>query len=207
MNPSKIDRRHLLIGAASVGIGVLAPEAATAQQVGPRLPFPPQAAGQIHGARLTEVGRTLGGASLESVDGLTRIVDELVKLRIISREDGEELKRIIEAIFGSETVDAIFERVNTIYDQLKQKTGELAIAIASIARDSVTYVRDNLKEVDLKRAVLIISADISGALTGASTGAKLGGPWVAGICAVAGAVAASATAVFDNKEAKKEAKA
>ena len=200
MNEGEPSNRRLFLAATGFG---LAPLVAAAQQTPspPSLPFPARDFGSLHRAMLERISDVLSGTPLASKEGLFKIVDFLVEFGLLSKAEGESLKRIISAVVDSPTVEEMSKVANDVYNELKKKAGDLAVAIASIARDSIEYAKKLANEIGTDRLVYIVSADVTGALTGAAACVKFPRPFAV-IGALAGAVAGSGNAAFGSAPKK-----
>jgi hypothetical protein len=189
MHFEKMDRRQLLTVAAGASLGTLLPSAAVTQQPTEKQtpPFAPKDAGPIHNDMLTRIGAALHGTEILTSGGLKKVVGLLVEFNVVSKDDGDLLNRLIDAIFSSEQTMA--REIEQLYAEAVKKAHDVTVAIVSVARSSFEYAKNNPRIVD------IVAQDLLGALSGAYTGMKLGGPFVlAG--ALLGAVGNSAYAVW-----------
>ena len=203
MSALKINRREFIVATASVGIGALLPAQALAQtgnQVNFSLiKFTQREAGREHTTRLQQIRKILGGKPPLSEDGLSKLVDFLAGLNVLSKEDITALKKLIKDIVNAGNLEILINKVTDAYKALNDKVGEVAEAIIRIAYESVLYAKGVVSGIDLKSAIYVVSSDVSGALNGAATGGQLGGKPGAIVGAVIGAVSTSASAVFDPK--------
>ena len=106
------------------------------------------------------------------------------------------LKQLIKDMFVATAVDILLKLFADAVEALNNTIDEVSQAVIRIARESVQSVKANLGNVDVKKAIVVVASDVSGALTGAATGGQLGGVSGALIGAVIGAVSSSAVAVF-----------
>ena len=150
-------------------------------------------AGTTHRERLTEITKKLDGKSPISLDGMNRLVD-LLGNRVFKKKGAELLKKLIKAIVEAVAMDALLEIVNALLKEAIEMLEDVAVAIISIARDSISYVKSFVSGLPTHVIVRIISADVQGALAGADVGEKLGGARGAVFGAIAGGVASSANA-------------
>ena len=190
--------------AASVGLGAAVLPSASSAQTGNFFrvileKFTSREAGREHSDQLEQVRKALDGKTSVSGDGLSKLVDRLVAMKLISEKDSALLKKLIADIVGATSIDALSDRITTAFKALSDQVGEVAQAIIRIANDSIQYARRVLGGVDFKVLTYVVSADIMGALTGAGTGGQLAGPPGAVVGAVVGAVSGSALVVFDPK--------
>jgi outer membrane lipoprotein SlyB len=135
----------------------------------------------------------------QSEDGLARLIDRLVAMKLISKKDATVLKKLVSNIVNAKDIDALAKRVSESLKALSDEVGEVAQAIIRIANDSIQYVIRVLRGIDIKLVIHVVSADVMGALTGAGAGGQLGGLPAAVIGALIGAVSGSAYVAFDPK--------
>jgi hypothetical protein len=199
MKANEIARRRVLVGAAAISLGGFAPSAA-AQQSAQELGLPrPMAYGPIHGDMLSRISNALGRTVLDSKEGIFKLIDLLEKDVFVSKEDSELLKKLVDIILNSDSVAAMAREIESIYKAVTSKTADVAAAIISIARNSVENIERLGGRSDVKKAIYIVSSDVTGALTGAAACSKL--PRVfAVIGALAGAVAGSGNAAFGSSK-------
>jgi len=196
MNSGTINRRKLLVAATGAGLGtsISAPAQQSAQS--PKFPYPPKDSGGFHNDTMNRIASTLEGKSINTRDGLLKIVDMLRELGVVNEADAQVLRELIGAIFSSSTLETLAATIEKLYRESMAKVGQVTAAIVSIARASVEdakkYAQDN------PRQIYIVSSDVVGALAGAAAGAKLGVVFAV-IGALAGAVGTSAKAAFETK--------
>ena len=164
MNRDDTNRRRLLTAAFGAGLAAFAPGHANGQEVpkSPQLPFSPRAAGEIHRQALGAIGGILAGTPLNSVDGMKKLVEKLVQSEVITKAEAQIIEDVIDKIFGGMTIDALSESIKDIYKRIAETAGQVAVAILSIAVDSVAYVKKLGEKIDPKRAMEIIVADLQG---------------------------------------------
>jgi hypothetical protein len=202
MNSKKVDRRQVIFTGSGVALGLFVPGATghlEAQQPGYR--FRPSAFGQIHNTTLKGISSALDKIPIDSQDGLGlhKIVDLLVKNRLITAEEGQTVHKLIDSIVASKTIDEMTRRVQAIYDEILNKAGDVVVVIASVARSSISYARELSGNPDFLRIARVVARDVLGALTGAAACMELG-PYGAAIGALAGAVAGSAEAALGSNK-------
>jgi hypothetical protein len=200
MHLLELTRRQLLIigtGGTFVESGFPTTAGAQGTEVPTfRLDLVPRKAGAFHNQQLDETAGSLDGLPLNSKEGLFRMVDLLVKLGLLTESDGQLLKALISTIFDERSdVNEIAKNLRKLYDDAAEKAGELAVAVCSIAHESIEYA----KKLDPKRTIFIVAADVSGALNGAAALGKLGPPILAVLGALAGAIAASGAAAYGSR--------
>ena len=198
MNSNRMNRRQLITTTAGAGLGALLSPGASAQEKGGFPNLSAQDAGQLHRDKLKEIASVLGGTRLLTEEGLVKIIKHLLELRMISPEEAKVLEVIVSAIYQSKTVDEMIEKIASIYGKLEKKADDVFGTIVSIAHDSVTYAKEALTTLGMPRIIGVVSRDVSGALTGAGAGAKFDRR-VAILFAIAGGVASSALAVYEDK--------
>lgn len=194
MSSYEMRRRDLLALSVAAGLAIFDPKASSAQEraLGPNA----RDAGPAHQIRMDAISRALDGKRLDTRDGLLKILDALVQSGLIPKEEAEVVARLIDAIYSSSSIEAMLERIDKIYRDVAGKASDLVVAIASVARASVEFVRKLPQKVDPKRAAVIVASDVSGALNGAATGAALGGRFLVVFCAIVGGVSGSANTAF-----------
>jgi polyhydroxyalkanoate synthesis regulator phasin len=195
MNTNKIGRRQLIITAAGAGLGTLLSRRALAQPATGDTAPTAQEAGDLHEEKLTEISNALGGTKIISEDGLTKLVDYLVKLGLISADDAKILKDVIQVIFHSETLDAMEKKIASISGKLKEDAENIALALVNITRSSIAYAKKLGVQIPIKTIVKIVADDFQGGLSAATVAAKLPPPWRV-VVIVGGALSSSAQAVF-----------
>lgn len=197
MSTDQSSRRHVLAAAGTLGLTALASKRALAQPQGdiPFSKFVARDAGREHRARLTDISKTLNGKAPVSPDGMALLVDYLVSLKILAKDDADRLKKLIKTIFDATTFEGLISSVNQLSKEIGEKAGDLAAAIFSIARDSLAYAQSAASGLPLHAVIRVVATDVQGAIDGALTGEKLGGARGAILGAIAGAVAASANAL------------
>ncbi len=197
---STLNRREFAFAAGAVAA------AFATQVVAQRDPrkIPPEDAGKLHGEALNRGKGALQGAPAASESGLYALVDELLKHKLISKDDAASLKEMIKGIHKGEGVDDIETAINKA---LERKAGELTTAIVRIAKNSLDWAKERLKDINPRKLRYVIAHDTSGALEGAAAGATLGAAfaWLGvGAGAIVGAVigssATSLIAVDEYKE-------
>jgi hypothetical protein len=161
--------------------------------------FGPRDAGDEHAKELEQIRKALEGKVPQSEDGLARLIDRLVAMKLISKKDATVLKKLVSNIVNAKDIDALAKRVSESLKALSDEVGEVAQAIIRIANDSIQYVIRVLRGIDIKLVIHVVSADVMGALTGAGAGGQLGGLPAAVIGALIGAVSGSAYVAFDPK--------
>ncbi len=171
MSKNKMSRRHVLslMGGLWTGAFVSQAEGAQIPSQVPELRILPAESGHVHSEVLNNLGRVLGNSSFSSQVGLTKILDQLSESHLITKDESDALKEIIRLIYTKEDKKVIKDKVDFIVKQLRQKAGNVAVAIASIALDSIDFI------IAYRRPMYIVASDIGGALAGAFTGLKLGG--------------------------------
>jgi hypothetical protein len=201
MNTNNIGRRQLIITAAGAGLGALLTNRAAAQNAPGIIAPPAEKAGTLHQQGLREISEVLGNISISTKEGLIKLVNHLVKQGVISAEQAKILEEVINAIFSSVNADHIpdlnkmYDEIGKIYDAMKKGADDVAVAIVSIARDSVAYAIERLRDLDPKTALELVESDVEGAISGAATGAKFG-PRGKIIGAIIGAVGSSGWEAF-----------
>jgi hypothetical protein len=194
MKHSNINRRQLLVSAATVSLGTFIP-ASGAQRSGqePGLPFLPKDSGQLHADRMSSISSILKGENIRTKDGLLKIVDLLLQMMVIKEPDARVLRNLINVIFSSPDPGMVVGKIEQLYKDAVNSVGGVTVAILSIALNSVTNVKDYAK--GNPQLMDIVARDVLGALTGATIGEKFG-PALAVVGALAGAVAGSAEAAL-----------
>src|SRR2546423_12081944 len=106
MNSGIINRRRLLVAATGVGLGtsVSAP-AAPQRALETKLPFPPKDFGAIHTDTMDKISSSLGGSSIDTRDGLLKVVDLLRRYELVSEDDANLLRELIRAMFSSSSIE------------------------------------------------------------------------------------------------------
>lgn len=193
-------RGFVAAAAATVAAGALLPTRGTAQ-TGNSVTFGvtkfrSDKAGEEHTYRLKQIKTTLDERKATSAPGLSKLVDALVKPELITPQGAALLKRLIEEMILAKTVEMLLKLFFDAVKALNKTIDEVSQAVVRIAQESVQWVKANLGSDDVKKAIVIVASDVSGALTGAATGGQLGGVSGALIGAVIGAVSSSAVAVF-----------
>ena len=195
---SILNRRDVLVGITGMGLGSFIPASSSGQQnvhnqEAP--PFTPKDAGPIHEDMLHLISEKLERAAINTAEGLSNLVKALTNAGVITKVDQEHLEKLIKVIFNSANADAMAKGIDEIYETAAGKAGDVAVAVISIARNSIKFAKEQIKEHP--RVVDVVSSDVGGALSGATVGKKFGkyGPL---IFAVAGAIAASAKAAYSS---------
>jgi hypothetical protein len=204
MANSANSRRELLLWTASVGLGGALFSGDTFAQTGNKIEislkkFSIGEAGREHSNQLEQIEKTLGGDAVLSGEGLSRLVDRLLAMKLISEKDTATLKKLISEVVHATSTEALTSRIANTFKALSNQVGEVAQAVIRITNDSIQYARRVSSSVDIKVLIRVVSSDIMGALSGAATGGQLGGPSGALIGAVLGAVSSSALSVFEAK--------
>lgn len=196
MNTNKIGRRQLIITAAGAGLGTLLSRRASAQPATENaVPPTAQEAGELHGDKLKEISKALGGTKIVSEDGLGKIVDYLVELGLISPEEAKILKDVIKVIFHSETLDAMEKKIAFISSKLEKNAENIVLALVNITSSSIAYAKTLGAQIPIKTIVKFVADDFQGGLSAATVAAKLPGPWRV-VVIVGGALSSSAQAFF-----------
>jgi hypothetical protein len=206
MSMNNIGRRELIITGAAAGLGVLLAHRASAQNKEELTAPRAQDAGRLHQEGMQEISAALGTVPISTKEGLIRLVDYLVKKNVIDAKQADVLKSVITAVFDSVNADHLpdlnkmYDEVRRIYGTMEKQAEDVAVAIVSIAHDSVDYAKKHLKEIDAKTALEIVTSDIEGGLTGASTGSKFGKPGAI-IGAIVAGLGSSAWEAYRKKRA------
>ena len=205
MNCIEKNRRQMIRAAVGAGLGTLLSRAeAQGADQGPKLPFGPTEMGPIHGDMVARILETLGSASLHSREGMHKIVALLKSEGFINEAEAKLLHALVDALYEATDIGTLRTKIEAIYTKAKAEAHDLTVAIVSIARDSVQkaiqYVEKKIR--DHKRAIYIVSADVSGALAGAAACLKLG-PILAVVGALSAGVAGSCAAAFASEGANK----
>jgi hypothetical protein len=200
MNSTATNRRQVLVGITSAGLGIFIHESAAQEKTQePKLPFAPKDLGGIHEDMLNRISEEIGTIAIDTEQGLVKMVELLKNWGIINESDQRQLNDLIRAVFNAANPDVMMQKIEQIYKESVSKVGDVAAATISIARSSVTYAKKKAQENP--RVVYIVSHDVLGALTGATIGRKLG-PYFAVIGALAGAIGGSAEAALTHPEVK-----
>ena len=198
MTQPALPRRNAIATAAATFAAAAMPPAALAQQATISLKdFQPRSAGAIHGRRIRETRDHLKGNLPTSRDGLMLLVDVLVAMKALTKDDAELLKNIIKVLFDSPGIQQILAEVQRILTGLNAQADALLVTLVDLIRDSVETAKQLLDGIEWKAIVLpAIAADMAGALTGAGTGAQAGGKPGAILGAVFGGASASINSVL-----------
>lgn len=185
-----INRRKILIAVTGLGIGASVPASGAPQRAQePKLPFPPREFGTIHNDMLRRIS---SGESINTKAGLLKVVNLLLEMEAISGADAGVLRELISVMFSSSDPEIVARKIHQLYNQAVPKVGSVTAAVLSIARESIDYSQNHLRQI------AIVTSDVTGALTGAVTGIKLG-PAFAAVGALAGAVGGSALTALKTK--------
>lgn len=195
MKKTQLDRRKIIFATAGAALGTFVP-GATAQDNAQHPPFRPDEAGAIHRDMVSRIGEAVGRKDLNTKEGLFVVISLLQEFGLINEAEAAILRELVQVIYSSDDVNALEKAIETIYQKAKAKGKDLSIAITSIAVSSIRYVKEKIHEH--KRAIYIVSADVSSALLGAAGCAKFG-PVVAVIGALAGGVAGSSAAAYGSQ--------
>ena len=201
MKPRAMSRRGVIIAAAGASLGTLVPRAGAQQSIQvPSFSIDPSGIGEHHRRAMEALQKVLGQRSINSPDGRNRVTDWLVELKLITKEEAELLKRLIDSISKRLPINDLSKSIDALYQEATKKSWQVAIAITSIAKDSVAYARTlgEKEKIDTTRVVVIVSADVMGALAGVGALAQFG-PLVALAGALGGAVAGSAIQAYGQR--------
>jgi hypothetical protein len=177
---STLNRREFSLAAGAVAAAFAAQAVA---QPDPRkgLPGDPD---KLHRDALDRARSFTKGAAATSEAGMYALVDQLLAMKLISKEDAASLKQMIKDFNKDESFDAIVTAIN---NALARKHGEVATTIVRIAKSSLDWAKEKLTNLNPKKLRFVIAHDTVGALEGAAAGATLGA-LIAGLGAVPGAV-------------------
>jgi hypothetical protein len=194
MNTNNTTRRQLIATAAGAGLGILLTNRASAQSVTPNSgSISALDAGTIHREAMIELSNVLGSASAATKEGMLKIVNYLREKRVINENQAAIITDVINAIFESVNadnlpdLDKMYNAIQAISERAGKAAEDVGAAIANIARESVIYAKEHIKNADAKTIRDVISSDVEGATWGAGIGAKLGARFM-----VAGAVLGAA---------------
>lgn len=195
MSYSVGNRREMMIAAISVGVGALVPSAKAQSGGAGATPLMAQRAGETHERAVDQLKKVLGDDAPNSEKGLHKLVDFLESLHLIDGLEASLLHKLIEMLYTADWAK-LEQEVSDLLETAKSKAKDLTIAIISVALSSIRSVG---KEVsDHKRAILIVSSDVSGACLGAGACWALG-PWIAVAAALSGAVSSSCSAWYSSR--------
>jgi hypothetical protein len=137
--------------------------------------------------------------AFRTAEGMAVGVRSLVKNKFVSASESGHLERIIASVTGKAELTQVQNEVKAIYDQLREaKAGPIAIAIASIAHDSVSHAANGKPGTALPIAHELYS-DVAGAICGAVIVSAFGGGFWAGLwAAVTCGATASANAFWED---------
>ena len=178
MKTNDIARRQLILTAAGAGLGVLLANRASAQNQ-PDIGVSALDVGKLHQEGMNEIANILGPTPAGTKEGMLKIVKYLLDNRIIDERQAAIITDVINAVFDSVNannfpdLDKMYAEIQKICERAGKAADDLAVAIASIARESVTYAKEHLKDVDAKTVRDLISSDIDGGMWGATIGVKL----------------------------------
>ena len=197
MAHGNLPRRSIITYAATGMAFAATTNNATAQQVEVTLKdFPVLAAGRTHGLRIRETQKELKGNTPMSRDGLLILVDVLVGLKVLAKDDAEILKKLVRILYESPALQQVLVEVQRTLTTFNAQTNALLTTLVDLIRDSIETAKQLLVGVDWKVVLPAISADMAGALTGAGTGAQIGGKPGAIIGALIGGASASINSVL-----------
>lgn len=197
MTQPLLPRRNVIALAAATFAAAATPQAVLAQQATVSLTdFPPRLAGAIHGRRIRETRDQLKGNLPTSPNGLMLLVDVLVAMKALTKDDAELLKKIIKVLFESPGIQQILAEVQRILGSINAQADALLVTLVDLIRDSIETARQLLDGIEWKVVLPAIAADMAGALTGAGTGTQVGGKPGAILGAVFGGASASINSVL-----------
>jgi hypothetical protein len=154
--------------------------------------------GRYHSAAVREVRGKLREVPPSSPEGLAILINALVEANIIEPEEGAVLNVLATVIRKSTTKKDVETQLDALTQKVRNNAESVALSLIRIARDSADTAWDFVRSND-ERIAQVILKDFSGGLT-AVVGAFpfVKDPRVLVGIAVAGAVAASINAIYDN---------
>jgi hypothetical protein len=179
MNTNNISRRQLILTAAGAGLGVLVANRASGQNE-PDIGLSALDAGKLHQEGMNKIANILGPTSAGTKEGMLKIVKYLQDNGLIDEKQAAIIADVINAVFDSVNADKLpdlekmYVEIQKICERAGKAADDLAVAIASIARESVTYAKEHLRDLDSKTVRDLISSDVDGGMWGATIGARLG---------------------------------
>jgi hypothetical protein len=177
---STFNRRDFSIAAATLATGICASAAAQGQNK----PTPDDAE-RLHRETLDRARVFTKGQPAATEAGLHGLVEQLLERQLISREDAAVLHDLIKELHAAkESVDEIVQAINRA---IERKADELTSTIVRIARGSLNWAREKIRNISPRKLRYVIAHDMSGALQGAAAGAAVGA-LVAAVGAPAGAI-------------------
>ncbi|MEW6323461.1 MAG: hypothetical protein AB1635_20520 [Acidobacteriota bacterium] len=192
----KISRRHALYGVATLAAGSVGLDA--------RQQRPPAAAtltgtaaeiASLHGVFLGDIVTRLKGQSMTSRAGAGQLLTFLGP-DTFPGDQAKTVAELLDIVCNNDlTLDEMQRRLNALIERAAKEAGELLRAVLDIARDSLRFLSERLKDPKTARVAAVVASDVTGALAGIATAAKVSShPLVLALGAAAGALPASAKA-------------
>lgn len=197
MTTSGTNRREMIVAAAGAGLAALVPSAAAQQSNGHQgSPIPAQSVGEIHEREVARLRDVLGNDAPNTRAGLHKLVEYLRTSHLIDDQEAKLLHDLVESIYSAADLQKLEKELDAMLQTARAKAKDLTIAIVSVALSSV---RSAIKEVsDHKRAIFVISSDVSGACLGAAAIAVIG-PVFGAVSALSGGIAGSCAAWYQSR--------
>lgn len=194
-------RRMALQASAAAAATALLPGTGLAQQVSLDLgKISGRQAGSVHGQRIGEAAMRLKKNPPASRIGLNLLIDALVELELLDKEEAGVLRRLTGLLFEVREAQALSVEIQKVLSGLGSQASQLLVTLVSLLKDSVESARKFMEGLPWAVIVRAIAEDASGALTGAETGMKLWGRPGAIAGAVVGGTSASINSVLSGNK-------
>jgi hypothetical protein len=189
MKSTNVGRRQVVLGTTCLGLAAILPATSLGQSSDSSASFkvPANGIGKYHRKILVETTLLLNAQPLFTEKAFILLIDNLVKNGIIEEGNADLLRAFSRRLLSGEAFEKLVQDLQGLAEKLKSAKNDVAAAIGSIAEDSILYVKEFSRKLEMKDLILVIAYDWVGALSGASSGAELGA-LIVGLGVIPGAV-------------------